>query len=589
MKLKNILELLKITALPNVKKMWMTYLFPQRGKIFLGALLMVVASSMEAFSVKMLQPVFDEIFISKNKDVLTLVGLQIIGIFAVKGFAIYYQQVVMARVGLNMVKSLQVDLFSHMMTLDVEFYSKQNSGQLINYFIGDVNIARDAMLNGLTVLVKDSCTVVFLIVLMFIKSPEMAAVMFITFPIAFYPLIYYGKKVRNLTSTQQMSSGGLFGALAQSFQGIRIIKSYCLEKEEIKKIGQNANAIAEISLKMTKISARMSPMMEFMGGVAIAGTLSYGGWRIVNGKLTTGDFMVFLMAIVAAYKPLKGLANLSVRVQMGISALDRLFNLFHSFPKIKDSENAKPLELSKSLIEVKNLNFTYTGEKEVLKNVSVNFEPNKTTAIVGASGSGKSTLINLLLRFYDVEKGEILINGQNIKDVTIKSLRENIAFVSQDVVLFDDTIKNNIIFGKEGVSEEDVIKASMDAAAHRFIVEQEKGYDTMVGERGSNLSGGQKQMISIARAMLKDAPILLLDEATSALDSKSESMVQESLERLMQGRTTIVIAHRLSTIINADKICVFDDGKIVEMGSHKELLELDGYYAKLYNLQFKNH
>jgi ATP-binding cassette, subfamily B, bacterial MsbA len=570
----------------RIKEVWKTYLIPDLKIIILSIIFMIIASGLEALSVKMLQPVFDEVFISKNKAVLNIIGLQIIGIFAIKGIATYLQQVSMSKVGLNMVKKMQVDLFEHLIKLDVSFFHRRNSGDLLNHFIGDVNITKEAMLNGVTSLVRDSCTVVFMIGLMFYKNAEMALVMFVLFPIAFWPLIYFGKKVRKMTTNQQMSSGGLYGALAQAFQGVKIIKSYCLEDKEVKKIDQNAEAISDISLKMTKINAMLSPLMEFFGGIAVAGTLAYGGVRIMQGKLTPGSFMVFLIAIVAAYKPLKNLAGLNVKVQMGIAALDRLFSLFEDKPLILDKENVKQLNIKEGKIEIENVHFSYVQDKEVLHGISFIAEPNKTTAIVGASGSGKSTLINLLLRFYDVESGIIKIDGQDIRDVSIKSLRENIAFVSQDVVLFDDTIKNNIIFGKENVKDEDIIEAAKNAAAHNFIMHKDNQYNERIGERGGNLSGGQKQMVSIARAMLKNAPILLLDEATSSLDSKSENMVQKSLERLMEGRTTIVIAHRLSTIINADKIYVFDNGNIVEAGNHEELLIQNGYYAKLYNLQF---
>ena len=309
----------------------------------------------------------------------------------------------------------------------------------------------------------------------------------------------------------------------------------------------------------------------------------------MQGKLSVGGFMVFLFAIVAAYKPLKNLASLNVKVQMGIAALDRIFGLFDTKPLIIDRDTAIDLNVETGRIEVKNLSFSYINGIEVLHNINFLAEPNKTTAIVGASGSGKSTLISLLLRFYDAEDGNIFIDGKDIKDIKIKSLRKNIAFVSQDVVLFDDTIKNNIIFGKNNVKYEEVEEVAKKAAAHDFIMKKENMYEERVGESGMNLSGGQKQMISIARAMLKNAPILLLDEATSSLDSKSEDMVQKSLEKLMEGRTTIVIAHRLSTIINADKIYVFDNGRIVEEGTHKDLLEQNNYYAKLYKLQFKSN
>ncbi len=576
-------------SLVIIKDIWRKYLFPQKWMIIFAVVLMIVASSLEAMSVKILEPIFNEVFIDKNKQILAIIGLEVIAIFGFKGIANYLSQVVMAKIGLDFVKNLQVDLFRHLMTLDISFFQQKNSGELLGFFIGDVNMAKDAILNGITAVVKNLFTVFFLILLMFFKSFEMAMVTFIIFPLAFWPLIHFGKKVRTATTKQQMSNGGLYSSLNQTFHSMKVIKSYCIEDNEVKKTDRDIVGMNEISFKITKIRAMLSPLMEFFGGIAIAATLSYGGWKIINGKLTTGDFMVFLMAIVAAYKPLKILSTLNVTLQMGISSLTRIFDLFNTKPIIKDEKNAKDLVITNGGIEVKNVNFGYNNDREILHNISMKIEPNKTTAIVGFSGSGKSTLINLLLRFYDVNSGSIKIDGQDIRDVKLKSLRENIALVSQDVVLFDESIKENIIFGKQNVKNEDVIEAAKLAAADGFIRNQPQGYNTQVGEMGRNLSGGQKQMISIARAMLKNAPILLLDEATSSLDSKSESQVQKSLERLMKGRTTVVIAHRLSTIINANKIYVFSEGKIVEEGSHEELLKLNGFYSTLYNLQYNNY
>lgn len=572
-----------------ILEVWKLYIL-QNIKLFIFSIIyMLLSAGFEALTIKLLQPIFDEVFISKNIKMLYFIGIEVILISLAKGISTYMQEIKMSKIGIDMVKNMQVSLFSHLMKLDLNFFNNRSSGDLLNHFIGDVNIVKEAMLNGVTSLIRDTCTVIVMIFLMFYKNFEMALVTFILFPIAFYPLVYFGKKVRFMTAKQQMSAGGLYGTLTQSFRGIKIIKSYCIEDKEDKKIDYNASIMANISYNMNKINSMLSPLMEFFGGVAVAATLSYGGFRIMQGKLTVGGFMVFLFAIVAAYKPLKNLAGLNVRVQMGIAALDRLFALFEAKPSIVDKEKALDLEIKDGKIEVKDVSFSYVSGKEVLHNINFVAEPNKVTAIVGASGSGKSTLISLLLRFYDVQSGGIFIDGTDIRDIKIESLRKNIGLVSQDVVLFDDTIKNNIIFGKDNVKDEEVEEVARKAAAHNFIMQKEHQYDARVGESGNQLSGGQKQMISIARAMLKNAPILLLDEATSSLDSRSENMVQESLEKLMEGRTTIVIAHRLSTIVNADKIYVFENGRIVEEGTHGDLLQQNNYYAKLYKLQFKKN
>ena len=574
-------------AASRIKRLWKDYVMSQWKLLGLSIIFMVAFGALEAASVKMLEPIFNEVFIDKNREVLHVIAWQILIIFAAKGFAFYLQAVSMAKLGVNFTRKMQGDLYDKVVIQDLEFFHKNNSGNLLIHFVNDLNMIRDAVLNGFTTLVKDLCSVVFLVALMFWKSFEMAIVMFVLFPIAFYPIIYFGKKIRDIFAKQQMSSGSLFANLAQSFRGIKIVKSYNMEGIESKKIRASADDIAKIQLRMARNNNILSPLMEFFGGVAAAATLIYGGYRIMQGQLTTGAFMVFLLAIVAAYKPMKSLASLNMRVQMGIVAIGRVFAIMDMKPQIVDKPDAKELQMRKGTIKIENVKFNYVPDVEVLHGINMEVNEGEKIAIVGAAGSGKSTIINLLLRFYEIKEGSVKIDGQDIRDVTMKSLRNNIAFVSQDVVLFDDTIKNNILMGNPNASEEDVIAASQNSAAHNFIMRQAEGYNTLVGESGSKLSGGQKQMISIARAMLKNAPILLLDEATSSLDSKSERMVQEGLERLMKGRTSIVIAHRLSTIINADRIYVFESGNIVESGTHVELLERGDFYAELYHSQFE--
>jgi subfamily B ATP-binding cassette protein MsbA len=573
-------------SIKKMKHLWVGYILPQWKLLALSMIFMGIYSVLNAWSVSLLKPVFDKVFIEQNRDILFTIAVEIIMAFGAKGFAQYLQSVTMTMLGANFTKRLQGDLYDRFIAQDLEFFHKNNSGNLLVYFMGDLNTIRDVIINSVTTVVRDACSVIFLIILMFWKSFDMAAAMFILFPIGFYPMIYFGKKIKQIFHSQQNSFGSLYAILAQSFQGIKIVKSYNLKAMESQKVRDIAESIANIEVKMSRNNNILSPLMEFFGGIAAAGTLAYGGYRIMHGTLTTGDFVVFLIAIVAAYQPMKSLANLNSRVQMGIVAIDRVFSVIDKKPKIVSKPDAKLFKATKGIVKVDNVKFNYTEDVEVLHGINLEVKEGEKVAVVGAAGSGKSTLINLILRFYDVKEGSIKIDGQDIKDVTIESLRDNIAFVSQDVVLFDDTIKKNILMGKPDARDEEAINAAKHAAAHNFIMNWDQGYDTVVGERGGNLSGGQKQMISIARAMLKDAPILLLDEATSFLDSKSERMVQEGLERLMKGRTSIVIAHRLSTIINSDKIYVFESGNIVESGTHAELLALNGYYANLYKIQF---
>ncbi|MDR3256059.1 MAG: ABC transporter ATP-binding protein/permease [Endomicrobium sp.] len=583
---KQITENISSDAFTKMKRLWFNYVLPQWKLLVISIVFMFIFGGLNAWSVSLLKPVFDEVFIDKNKAVLAALAIKILVLFAAKGIAQYIQAVTMTRLGANFTRKLQGDLYDKLVVQDLEFFHKNNSGNLLVYFMGDLNAIRDAIINSVTTLVRDTFSVIFLIGLMFWRSFDMAIVMFFLFPIGFYPIVYFGKKIKKIFRSQQNSFGNLYAILAQSFQGIKIVKSYNMEEIESKKVRGSADAIANIEVKMAKNNNILSPLMEFLGGVAAAATLSYGGYRIMHGSLTTGDFVVFLVAIVAAYQPMKSLANLNSRVQMGIVATERIFSIMDKEPQIVDKSDAKEFKATYGIIKIDRVKFSYVPNVEVLHGINLEVKEGEKIAIVGAAGSGKSTLINLILRFYDVQEGSIKIDGEDVRYITIKSLRDNIAFVSQDVVLFNDTIKKNILMGKPNATDEEAIEASKNAAAHGFIINQEQGYDTVVGERGCNLSGGQKQMISIARAMLKNAPILLLDEATSSLDSKSERMVQEGLERLMKGRTSIVIAHRLSTIISSDRIYVFESGNIVESGTHKELLALNGYYANLHKIQF---
>lgn len=573
------------SAFPKVKHVFIQYVVPFKRLLLLAMLFMAVFALLEAASVKILEPIFNEVFIDKNKAVLGIVAIQVMFIFIFKSVAQYLQAVLMNKVGISMVELMQKDLFRSLIRQDVAYFSAVNSSSLLIYFMSDMFMIRSAVLNGFTSLVKDSLVVIFMIGLMFWKSFEMAAVMFFLFPLGIYPVVYLGRKVKGHFTKQQFFSGNLFAVISQSFQGIRTVKSYQMEDAEIKKVEASANDLAGLMFKVARTSALSSPVMEFLSGIAIAATLSYGGWRITQGTLTTGAFMVFLLAIVAAYKPMKNLARLNMTVQIGVAAIDRVFAAAERPIMIKDSPDAVPLQVRGGGIEMRELEFSYVPGCPVLHGVSINIKPGQTAAIVGLAGSGKSTLISLLERFYEADAGEIMIDGQDIRHVTLDSLHENIAYVSQEVMLFEGTIADNIRIGKPEAPEEEIEQAARRCGANVFIEQQPAGYHTQVGERGGNLSGGQKQLVSIARAMLKNAPILLLDEPTSSLDSKSEHMVQNGLKALMHGRTTIIIAHRLSSIRNADIIYVMEGGRLLECGRHDHLMALGGRYAQLYQLQ----
>ncbi|MDR1928504.1 MAG: ABC transporter ATP-binding protein/permease [Endomicrobium sp.] len=573
-------------SLERVKRIWIDYIRPEWKLLIISIIFMSIYSIANVWSVSLLKPVFDKVFISKNKNILTTIAWQIMLAFGLKGFAQYVQSIATMKLGTKLIKELQCNLYDKIIAQDLEFYHTNNSNSLLVYFMYDLKAIRNILIIGITTLIRDSSSVLFLIILMFLKNFNMALVMFIFFPIGFYPVVYFGKKIKKIFYNQQNYFEDFYAILSQSFQGIKIIKSYNMETIESKRIRSMASTIANIEIKMAKNNNILGPLMEFFGGLAASGTLFYGGYKIMQGYLSTGDFVVFLIAIVTAYQPMKSLASLNSNIQIGLAAINRIFSIIDKKPKVLNRYNAKIFKTTKGIIKISHVKFSYISNIEVLHNINLEINEGEKVVFVGPAGSGKSTLINLILRFYDVKEGKIEIDGEDIRNITMKSLRENIALVSQDIILFDDTIKKNILMGNPNATYDDAIKAAKNASAHNFILNQIKGYDTVVGERGSNLSGGQKQMISIARAMLKNSKILLLDEATSSLDSKSEKMVQESLNALMIGKTSIFITHRLSNVINSDRIYVFETGNIVESGTHKELLELNGYYANLCKLQY---
>jgi subfamily B ATP-binding cassette protein MsbA len=583
---KQFLDILDSIALINIKRLWIQYILSQRKLLVVSIVFMVLFGALNAWSINMLKSIFDEVFIDKHREMLSWIAIQIVFIFAAKSISYYIQVVFMMKLGINFTKKMQEDLYDRIIIQDLEFFNKNNSGDILTYFMSDLNIIRNAVSKSVTTLIKEVFSVIFLIVLMFLRSFDMAIVMFLLFPIGFYPVVYFGKKIKKIFSSQQISFGDLNSILMQSFQSIKVVKSYSMEKIESKRVRKSANDVANLQMKMARNNNIASPLMEFLGGVAAAGTLAYGGYKIMQGSLTTGDFVVFLVAIVSTYQPMKSLANLNMHIQTGLAAIERIFRIMDKKPKIINKIDAKEFKSERGIIKIDKIGFGYVTGVEVLHGISMEVHRNEKIAVVGSTGSGKSTLINLILRFFDVNYGSIKIDGEDIRNFTIESLRKNIALVSQDVVLFNDTIKKNILIGRPDAMDKEAIEAAKSAAVQEFIISKNCGYDTIVGERGNNLSGGQKQMISIARAMLKNAPILLLDEATSSLDFRSEKIVQERIEKLMEGRTSIVVAHRLSTIINADRIYVFESGNIVESGTHKELLALNKHYASLYNLQF---
>ena len=545
-----------------------------------------------ALSAWLMKPVVNDIFIARREDMLWVIGGMVLATFFVKGIANYAQSVLMAFVGLRIVADLQKRLYSHMTELDMTFFHDNSTGKLVSRFTVDIHAMRLTVSHAITVFGKDLLSLIGLVVVMFLQDWELAAIAFVVFPLAVLPIIKLGRKMRRVTTTFQEETGMFTTLLEQTFQGIRVVKAYSMEIYEQGRVGEIVDKLFRTFLKSTRTRAMNSPIMETLGGIAITLVIVYGGKRVIDGGMDAGSFFSFITALLLAYEPMKRLANLNATVQEGLAGAERTFALLDQGPVIKDKDGAKDILPDGGEIKLDNVSFAYSTNDEddaalALSNINITVPAGKTVALVGASGAGKSTLMNLVPRFYEVNDGRVMIDGQDIRDVTIKSLRGSMALVSQEVTLFDDSVRANIAYGRQGASEEEIIDAARNASALGFIEELADGFDTQVGEHGVKLSGGQRQRLAIARAMLKNAPILLLDEATSALDTESERNVQNALDELMKDRTTLVIAHRLSTVVGADLIYVLDAGRVIEQGSHAELLDKGGAYASLYHLQFE--
>lgn len=559
---------------------------PYAWRIFWAVVLMGVAAGAQGVTAWLMEPVVDWVFAAKNKAMLWPVAGAVLLTFAVKGGAEFAQSALMSQVGLRIVTDLQQRLFGHLMTLDAGFFGANRSGSLVSRFMVDVNMMRMAVSNAITSMGKDSLTVVALVGVMFYQDWLLALIAFFVFPVAIYPIARLGRRMRKVTVNTQEQMGALNTVLEQSFQGIRMVKAYGLEGLEASKVGKLTETVYGLTVKGAITRALSSPIMETLGGVAVTIVIVYGGYRVIADETTTGSFFSFITALLMAYQPMKSLAKLNASLQEGLAGAQRLFDLLDRRSAIVEKANAPDLDLRGGRIELDRVTFAYDPAVPALRDLSLDVPAGRTVALVGASGAGKSTVMNLIPRFHDVDGGAVRIDGQDVRDVTLASLCGAIALVSQEVVLFDDSVRANIAYGRPGASDEDIEQAARMAAAHDFIMALPDGYDTLVGERGMSLSGGQRQRLAIARAMLKNAPILLLDEATSALDTESERQVQDALETLMAGRTSLVIAHRLSTVVNADIIHVLDGGRLVESGSHAELLARGGAYARLHALQF---
>ncbi|MBV9687642.1 MAG: ATP-binding cassette domain-containing protein, partial [Alphaproteobacteria bacterium] len=555
-------------------------------RVVLAFLLMGLAAASTAGRAWLMQPVLDRIFVAREGSLLLLIAGGAFALALIKGLADYGEAVLMTRVGQRVIADVQIALFARLMRADLAFFHAHPSGTLVSRFTSDAALLRNATANVLAGIGKDAVTVIFLVGVMFYQDWLLALVSFFVFPLAIRPIVGIGRRIRRVTANAQAEIGEFTTLLSQTFQGARHVKAYGMEQYEERRAAGLIERLFALIDRGTRTRSRASPLMEALGGTAIAIVILYGGHQVISGARTPGALFSFITALLLAYQPLKSLANLNASLQEGLAAAQRIFEVLDVEPTIRDMPGAKRLCIGGGEIRFHKVSFGYVPGTMAIEDLSLTIPGGHTVALVGPSGAGKSTILNLIPRFFDVGTGSITIDAQDVRRVTIASLRGAIALVAQEISLFDDTVRANIAYGRFGASAAEIEAAAQAADADAFILQLPQGYDTMVGEHGVRLSGGQRQRIAIARAMLKDAPILLLDEATSALDSESERHVQRALNALIRGRTTLVIAHRLSTVQGADLICVVDRGRIVETGRHAELLARGGLYARLYAMQF---
>ena len=570
-----------------VRRLLTEQAFGQWKRYAIAFTLMGVAAGATALGAYLIGDVINAAYVDRNLPGIVTLAIVTAVIFTIKGAATYGQSVMLARIGNRIVALNQRRMFTSLVSQNIGFFANRHSSEfMVRLNTGATSAS--AVINLLvTAIGRDLLSLIGLIIVMAVQDPIMSFFSFVVAPPAFLILRKMIRRIYKIARNQFTGSTKIMETMQETVQGIRTVKAFTLEDAMRQRLDANISEFEHESNKWARVAHRASPMMEALGGFAIAGALVYGGWRVIETGATPGQFFSFLAAFMLAYEPAKRLARLNLDLSTGLVGVRILFEIVDHPPTEPNDDNKPALKLTTARVDFNNVTFGYRADEIVVRDMTFTAEPGKMTALVGPSGGGKSTVFNLLLRFYEVHKGSVVIDGQNIADVSRASLRHQIAYVGQDVFLFHGTIRDNIAIGKVGATEEEIVAAAKAAHAHEFISGFPQGYDTPVGERGTQLSGGERQRVAIARALIKNAPIILLDEATASLDSESERLVQDAIEHLCQGRTTIVIAHRLHTIAHADRILVLENGAIVEAGRHDELLRKGGRYAAFYRLQIK--
>jgi subfamily B ATP-binding cassette protein MsbA len=544
-----------------------------------------VEGAMTAATAYLVKPAVEKIFEQKDMQMLALIPVAIIAVFAIKGIAAYGSGYLLIHVGQNIIRHMRNRLYNHIQDLPLAFFQREKTGDLMSRVTNDVALVSDMFTSVVTRSVRDGFSIIGLISVTFFLIPKLAVFTFIVFPVAVYPLYYFGRKIRRVRRGVQEAWADINAFLHETLTGTKIVKAFGMEAHEKKRFAQKSRRIFRLEMKENKVREMSSPMMELLGGLGIAFIMWYGGRQVIAGTYSFGAFMSFLAAVGLMYQPLKKISRLNNAVQRGMAAIDRIYDILDQKSDLIEAVSPDKIQPGSHRISFENVSFKYDRDL-VLKNINLKADRGEIIALVGVSGGGKTSLVNLLPRFYDPTEGRILIDDVDIRRISIQSLRSQIALVTQEPILFNDTVRNNIAYGMLEASDQEIEEAARAAYAFDFIKSFPDGFNTSIGELGGRLSGGQRQRICIARALLKDAPILILDEATSSLDSESEVLVQKALGNLMKGRTTFVIAHRLSTIGNADRIIVIVDGRIVEEGRHDDLLSRQQEYYKLYQMQF---
>lgn len=565
------------------------YLWRYRFRLVAAFICSALVAGLTGAYAWLVRPVLDGIFINKDKFLLGVLPIAILAVAALKGLFSYGQNYLMNYVGNQVIADIRQELFQQLLRLPIKFHDANTSGRLVSRVINDVNLMANAVAGVLKDLFQQGLTFLAMVGVIFYQSWKLAAVSIVIIPISLYTAVRMGQRLRRLAVHGQERIGDMASALQEALSGIRIVKAFGREETESLRFRHSNRAFLGATMKSIQVSSLASSHMEVIGVLGVAAIIWYGGFLVIEGAMTPGAFFSFLAAMFMAYTPIRRLAGANNTIQQALAAAERVFDVLDLENEQDGNRGLRELPLLSHSLEFRNVTFVYEGtDVPAVKNITLTIAAGEVLALVGSSGSGKTTLVSLVPRFYDPTEGAVLIDGRDIREFTLSSLRRQIGIVSQETVLFDDTVKQNIAYGRLDATDEEIVAAAKAAYAHDFIERLPDGYNTMIGEDGVKLSGGERQRLAIARAILKDPPILILDEATSSLDSESERIVQLALSNLMKNRTTLVIAHRLSTVQNADRIAVLDRGRLVETGSHEELLRRGGLYKRLHAMQFQS-